>query len=89
MSSKFVHKENPEVICYLNTICDFGLSCKDCFSEKLSEKLFFSWSAMDEDDSQDELINRSASHSKGKRSALWAISGSFFNMFVMHKIMRG
>ncbi|XP_038562616.1 PHD and RING finger domain-containing protein 1 isoform X2 [Micropterus salmoides] len=29
---------------------------------------------MDEDDSQDELINRSASHSKGKRSALWAIS---------------
>uniref|UniRef100_A0A8C3B2U0 PHD and RING finger domain-containing protein 1 n=1 Tax=Cyclopterus lumpus TaxID=8103 RepID=A0A8C3B2U0_CYCLU len=30
---------------------------------------------MDEDDSQDELINRSASHSKGKRTALWAISG--------------
>ncbi|XP_034390734.1 PHD and RING finger domain-containing protein 1 [Cyclopterus lumpus] len=29
---------------------------------------------MDEDDSQDELINRSASHSKGKRTALWAIS---------------
>ncbi|XP_071359457.1 PHD and RING finger domain-containing protein 1 isoform X2 [Trachinotus anak] len=29
---------------------------------------------MDEDDSQDELINRSASHSKGKRAALWAIS---------------
>uniref|UniRef100_A0AAQ4PIT8 PHD and ring finger domains 1 n=1 Tax=Gasterosteus aculeatus aculeatus TaxID=481459 RepID=A0AAQ4PIT8_GASAC len=31
---------------------------------------------MDEDDSQDELINRSASHSKGKRTALWDISGS-------------
>ncbi|XP_007571847.1 PHD and RING finger domain-containing protein 1 isoform X1 [Poecilia formosa] len=29
---------------------------------------------MDEDDSQDELINRSSSHSKGKRAALWAIS---------------
>ncbi|XP_070762837.1 PHD and RING finger domain-containing protein 1 [Enoplosus armatus] len=29
---------------------------------------------MDEDDSQDELINRSTSYSKGKRSALWAIS---------------
>ncbi|KAM6926799.1 uncharacterized protein phrf1 isoform 2-T3 [Lycodopsis pacificus] len=29
---------------------------------------------MDEDDSQDELINRSASQSKGKRAALWAIS---------------
>lgn len=29
---------------------------------------------MDEDDSQDELINRSTSHSKGKRAALWAIS---------------
>jgi len=33
---------------------------------------------MDEDDSQDELINRSTSHNKGKRAALWAISGSFF-----------
>ncbi|MEQ2188975.1 hypothetical protein GOODEAATRI_020394 [Goodea atripinnis] len=30
---------------------------------------------MDEDDSQDELINRSSSHSKGKRAALWPISG--------------
>ncbi|TNN87894.1 PHD and RING finger domain-containing protein 1 [Liparis tanakae] len=29
---------------------------------------------MDEDDSQDELINRSASHGKGKRTAVWAIS---------------
>ncbi|KAK5618972.1 hypothetical protein CRENBAI_006053 [Crenichthys baileyi] len=29
---------------------------------------------MDEDDSQDELINRSSSHSKGKRAALWPIS---------------
>uniref|UniRef100_A0A672FFK4 PHD and ring finger domains 1 n=1 Tax=Salarias fasciatus TaxID=181472 RepID=A0A672FFK4_SALFA len=29
---------------------------------------------MDEDDSQDELINRSTSHSKGKRAAVWAIS---------------
>ncbi|XP_033491032.1 uncharacterized protein phrf1 isoform X2 [Epinephelus lanceolatus] len=29
---------------------------------------------MDEDDSQDELINRSTSHGKGKRAALWAIS---------------
>ncbi|XP_035796503.2 PHD and RING finger domain-containing protein 1 isoform X4 [Amphiprion ocellaris] len=29
---------------------------------------------MDEDDSQDELINRSTSHSKGKRAALWVIS---------------
>ncbi|XP_037623037.1 PHD and RING finger domain-containing protein 1 isoform X1 [Sebastes umbrosus] len=29
---------------------------------------------MDEDDSQEELINRSSSHSKGKRAALWAIS---------------
>ncbi|KAL6107003.1 phrf1 [Pungitius sinensis] len=29
---------------------------------------------MDEDDSQDELINRSASHSKGKRTAVWVIS---------------
>uniref|UniRef100_A0A1A8DL54 PHD and ring finger domains 1 n=1 Tax=Nothobranchius kadleci TaxID=1051664 RepID=A0A1A8DL54_NOTKA len=29
---------------------------------------------MDEDDSQDELINRSTSHSKGKRAALWTIS---------------
>ncbi|KAM9376337.1 uncharacterized protein phrf1 [Pholidichthys leucotaenia] len=29
---------------------------------------------MDEDDSQDELINRSSSHNKGKRAALWAIS---------------
>ncbi|XP_029378045.1 PHD and RING finger domain-containing protein 1 isoform X1 [Echeneis naucrates] len=29
---------------------------------------------MDEDDSQDELINPSATHSKGKRASLWAIS---------------
>lgn len=29
---------------------------------------------MDEDDSQDELINCSTSHSRGKRAALWAIS---------------
>ncbi|KAK1888487.1 PHD and RING finger domain containing protein 1 [Dissostichus eleginoides] len=29
---------------------------------------------MDEDDSQEELINRSTSNSKGKRPALWAIS---------------
>ncbi|XP_070828463.1 PHD and RING finger domain-containing protein 1 [Chaetodon trifascialis] len=29
---------------------------------------------MDEDDSQDELINRNTSHGKGKRAALWAIS---------------
>ncbi|KAM7002951.1 uncharacterized protein phrf1 [Tautogolabrus adspersus] len=29
---------------------------------------------MDEDDSQDELINRSTSNNKGKRAALWAIS---------------
>ncbi|KAM8892972.1 uncharacterized protein phrf1 isoform 2-T3 [Spinachia spinachia] len=29
---------------------------------------------MDEDDSQDELINRSGSHGKGKRTAPWAIS---------------
>ncbi|XP_069557996.1 PHD and RING finger domain-containing protein 1 isoform X2 [Brachyistius frenatus] len=29
---------------------------------------------MDEDDSQDELINRRASSSKGKRAALWVIS---------------
>ncbi|XP_034542513.1 PHD and RING finger domain-containing protein 1 isoform X2 [Notolabrus celidotus] len=29
---------------------------------------------MDEDDSQDEQINRSTSHNKGKRAALWAIS---------------
>ncbi|XP_051239500.1 PHD and RING finger domain-containing protein 1 isoform X2 [Dicentrarchus labrax] len=29
---------------------------------------------MDEDDSQDELINRNTSQSKGKRAALWAIS---------------
>ena len=29
---------------------------------------------MDEDDSQDELINRS---SKGKRPAAWAISGMY------------
>ncbi|TKS73250.1 PHD and RING finger domain-containing protein 1 [Collichthys lucidus] len=29
---------------------------------------------MDDDDSQDELINRNTSHSKGKRAALWAIS---------------
>ncbi|KAM4733904.1 uncharacterized protein phrf1 [Anableps anableps] len=29
---------------------------------------------MDEDDSQDELINRSSSHSKGKRAAIWTIS---------------
>ncbi|XP_028263835.1 PHD and RING finger domain-containing protein 1 isoform X2 [Parambassis ranga] len=29
---------------------------------------------MDEDDSQEEPINRSTSHSKGKRAALWAIS---------------
>lgn len=31
---------------------------------------------MDEDDSQDELINKSASHGKGKRAAVWDISGS-------------
>ncbi|KAF7659258.1 hypothetical protein LDENG_00001210 [Lucifuga dentata] len=31
---------------------------------------------MDENDSQDELINCSRSHSKGKRAALWAISDS-------------
>lgn len=30
---------------------------------------------MDEDDSQDELVNHSASQSKGKRAAMWAISG--------------
>ncbi|XP_021456146.2 PHD and RING finger domain-containing protein 1 isoform X1 [Oncorhynchus mykiss] len=29
---------------------------------------------MDEEDSQDELINRNATHGKGKRPALWAIS---------------
>ncbi|TWW75601.1 PHD and RING finger domain-containing protein 1 [Takifugu flavidus] len=29
---------------------------------------------MDEDDSQDELINRNTSHSKGKRALAWAIS---------------
>ncbi|CAG5958244.1 unnamed protein product [Menidia menidia] len=29
---------------------------------------------MDEDDSQDELINPSTSHNKGKRAAVWAIS---------------
>ncbi|KAM4618565.1 uncharacterized protein phrf1 [Polymixia lowei] len=29
---------------------------------------------MDEDDSQDELINKNTSHSKGKRAAVWAIS---------------
>nr|XP_046250867.1 PHD and RING finger domain-containing protein 1 [Scatophagus argus]XP_046250868.1 PHD and RING finger domain-containing protein 1 [Scatophagus argus]XP_046250869.1 PHD and RING finger domain-containing protein 1 [Scatophagus argus]XP_046250870.1 PHD and RING finger domain-containing protein 1 [Scatophagus argus]XP_046250871.1 PHD and RING finger domain-containing protein 1 [Scatophagus argus]XP_046250872.1 PHD and RING finger domain-containing protein 1 [Scatophagus argus] len=29
---------------------------------------------MDDDDSQDEMINRNTSHSKGKRAALWAIS---------------
>ncbi|XP_019895992.2 PHD and RING finger domain-containing protein 1 isoform X2 [Esox lucius] len=29
---------------------------------------------MDEEDSQDELINRNASHGKGKRPAVWAIS---------------
>ncbi|KAF3689002.1 PHD and RING finger domain-containing protein 1 [Channa argus] len=29
---------------------------------------------MEDDDSQDELINRSTSHNKGKRAALWAIS---------------
>nr|XP_019934592.1 PREDICTED: PHD and RING finger domain-containing protein 1 isoform X1 [Paralichthys olivaceus]XP_019934593.1 PREDICTED: PHD and RING finger domain-containing protein 1 isoform X1 [Paralichthys olivaceus] len=29
---------------------------------------------MDEDDNQDELINHNASHSKGRRAALWAIS---------------
>ncbi|XP_029009383.1 PHD and RING finger domain-containing protein 1 isoform X3 [Betta splendens] len=29
---------------------------------------------MEDDDSQDELINRSASHSKGKRAVLWNIS---------------
>ncbi|XP_042267255.1 PHD and RING finger domain-containing protein 1 isoform X2 [Thunnus maccoyii] len=35
---------------------------------------------MDEDDSQDELINRNASHSKGKRAALWAISDDSDNV---------
>ncbi|XP_054887563.1 PHD and RING finger domain-containing protein 1 isoform X2 [Poeciliopsis prolifica] len=35
---------------------------------------------MDEDDSQDELINRSSSHSKGKRAALWAISDDSDNL---------
>ncbi|KAM7396487.1 hypothetical protein PAMP_019523 [Pampus punctatissimus] len=35
---------------------------------------------MDEDDSQDELINRSASHSKGKRAPLWAISDDSDNI---------
>lgn len=35
-------------------------------------------SAMDEDDSQDELINRNTSHSKGKRASAWAISGKVF-----------
>ncbi|KAK2842061.1 hypothetical protein Q5P01_012261 [Channa striata] len=29
---------------------------------------------MEDDDSQDELINRNTSHNKGKRAALWAIS---------------
>ncbi|XP_073327533.1 uncharacterized protein phrf1 [Pagrus major] len=29
---------------------------------------------MDDEDSQDELINRNTAHSKGKRAALWAIS---------------
>lgn len=33
---------------------------------------------MDEDDSQDELINRNTSHSKGKRALAWAISGKVF-----------
>lgn len=36
---------------------------------------------MDDDDSQDELINKNMCHSKGKRAALWAISGSLFNMY--------
>ncbi|XP_035858914.1 PHD and RING finger domain-containing protein 1 isoform X2 [Sander lucioperca] len=35
---------------------------------------------MDEDDSQDELINCSTSHSKGKRAALWAISDDSDNV---------
>jgi hypothetical protein len=30
---------------------------------------------MDEEDNQDELINRNASHRKDKRTAVWAISG--------------
>ncbi|XP_026167199.1 PHD and RING finger domain-containing protein 1 isoform X2 [Mastacembelus armatus] len=35
---------------------------------------------MDEDDSQDELINHSMSHNKGKRTALWAISDDSDNV---------
>lgn len=33
-------------------------------------------SAMDEEDSQDESINRNTSHSQGRRTLAWAISGT-------------
>lgn len=33
---------------------------------------------MDDDDSQDEMINHNTSHSKGKRTAVWVISGKLF-----------
>lgn len=33
---------------------------------------------MDDDDSQDEMINHNTSHSKGKRTAVWVISGKVF-----------
>ncbi|KAM8752180.1 uncharacterized protein phrf1 isoform 2-T3 [Acanthopagrus schlegelii] len=35
---------------------------------------------MDDEDSQDELINRNTAHSKGKRAALWAISDDSDNV---------
>lgn len=36
---------------------------------------------MEDEDSQDELINRSTSHSKAKGSVLWSISGRWLNVY--------
>lgn len=65
----------------------FGKS-KGCWCQSIidlkSVSPLLQGSAMDEDDSQDELINRNTSHSKGKRALTWAISGK---VFIIHIVL--
>lgn len=60
-----------------------GCWCRSIIDLKSASPLL-QGSAMDEDDSQDELINRNTSHSKGKRALAWAISGK---LFINHMVL--
>lgn len=42
---------------------------------------------MDDDDSQDELINTNTSHGRGKRAAMWVVSGSLCDWSLYHELM--